>query len=1064
MKVCEQVSVLGSISNLHWFDSKKKNCEYTPKKSQYFFIPPDVLGNEEYWHPKHFPASPRHQILFYFYTQPNHSRRLHSCLLSYLSFDRDPSSMSFLQTSEGPQAKRRRYCARTVSGTAEQFVRSMELSSENLVENVASSERGFYEPFMEQLVSEGLLQWRKFGEDVNVVVMSDYCESTGKLLPLSYVHVTAIQTEGSLFVKCTCKIHKKLMGSALRVETERLKESGGETFLEENFTCMHCRCYRDELHQHRFSIFRHNRTSHLLSKFQDTCDSVNNPVVLLGAASLAITTKLSVLAGDSCALVHINFTDSKNCFARCQDGKCEALHQNRSKLARRLRQKTKPSDQYCPHIQTLQANSEFLREVVFPDYFLGPSEEDVEGGEEPMEIEEADASSLPSTSFSEDQNLEDLLLCRKISTQVTFNRETGLWECNSATQCKPKDMQDPELVKCTGQRLTYIHPDTLLRSGFYKGPDLIPSMYTVDGSVKDCPCHAGFLSQDFPQGREPVEVGEVKVYCRDGALLCKKFQIPCVAETCFLNYQGQEDCLFFGTQGGSGVGQEIFWDFVSCLVGGKFSFTKFCQEKTRTYLTTNQKSAPFLSNKTFIDLVFAWIVSFRIDFRQEIDPWCSYHPKMLACDGTKVGVAVSHQKLDPPMTQPDVQEVKETLHKKLFRCLLPYPPLLPGEKKSAHKVKCDEVSRAKRFLRLVLESALKSVKLPLTEQEEMEERLHLFNTVGEMGRQPLLDFLSMMLNRDCSADLYHAGLKLLNLFMTGDDAVSSILPFRFHSSFEECCECLLEGHESIPEKLETMNQFAVEVSALFKAGVDDGKIPMCVSFIADLILFCREVHSGDPPAPPPEPKQGTYYPPGGTAYYFTPHGNQVRDLPNYNVHGEGRRERETPACEKDFPTVSKRGFGYMFLFFCPDHGHCYGFHLIDKAEGRKDPFCAMFKFMEQAPEEVFYDFACQLSEYTLNREPSFFRCTRFWHDLFHGVTHICGDCFKSDRIHGLKSPNTEICEQFNSYLQCMKFTGSHMSQEHFMLFAQFMIYRWNKDKTVRFESIARVALGGLKRQ
>ena len=44
--------------------------------------------------------------------------------------------------------------------------------------------------------------------------------------------------------------------------------------------------------------------------------------------------------------------------------------------------------------------------------------------------------------------------------------------------------------------------------------------------------------------------------------------------------------------------------------------------------------------------------------------------------------------------------------------------------------------------------------------------------------------------------------------------------------------------------------------------------------------------------------------------------------------------------------------------------------------------------------------------------------------------------FKSGRVDGLEGINTEICEQVNSYLQCIKFTGSHLSREHFMFFTQ----------------------------
>ena len=59
-----------------------------------------------------------------------------------------------------------------------------------------------------------------------------------------------------------------------------------------------------------------------------------------------------------------------------------------------------------------------------------------------------------------------------------------------------------------------------------------------------------------------------------------------------------------------------------------------------------------------------------------------------------------------------------------------------------------------------------------------------------------------------------------------------------------------------------------------------------------------------------------------------------------------------------------------------------------------DPFSSLFKYMPEAPKDVFYDFACQLSEYCLNREPQYFLCTRFWHDLFHGITHKVWQMFQ----------------------------------------------------------------------
>ena len=43
----------------------------------------------------------------------------------------------------------------------------------------------------------------------------------------------------------------------------------------------------------------------------------------------------------------------------------------------------------------------------------------------------------------------------------------------------------------------------------------------------------------------------------------------------------------------------------------------------------------------------------KIDFRQHIDPWCKYEPKILACDGTHVGAALKNLNLQNPITKPD---------------------------------------------------------------------------------------------------------------------------------------------------------------------------------------------------------------------------------------------------------------------------------------------------------------------------------------------------------------------------------------------------------------------------
>ena len=103
-------------------------------------------------------------------------------------------------------------------------------------------------------------------------------------------------------------------------------------------------------------------------------------------------------------------------------------------------------------------------------------------------------------------------------------------------------------------------------------------------------------------------------------------------------------------------------------------------------------------------------------------------------------------------------------------------------------------------------------------------------------------------------------------------------------------------------------------------------------------------------------------------------------------------------------------------------------------KGARTPL-PLYKYLETPPKDVFYDFACQLSEYCLNREPDLLKKTRFWHDLFHAIGHKCGICFKSSRVCGLEGINTEICEQVNAFLQCIKYTAAHL-QSYTLLLVQ----------------------------
>jgi len=130
---------------------------------------------------------------------------------------------------------------------------------------------------------------------------------------------------------------------------------------------------------------------------------------------------------------------------------------------------------------------------------------------------------------------------------------------------------------------------------------------------------------------------------------------------------------------------------------------------------------------------------------------------------------------------------------------------------------------------------------------------------------------------------------------------------------------------------------------------------------------------------------------------------------------------------------------------------------ISYREGRKDPAASLYCYMDKAPKTVFYDFACSLSEYTQNRESGFYKDTRFFHDIFHGYSHKCSAAFRSSRLNNISGLNTSICEQFNSFLQCIKASSRLMTQEHFTFYVQFFIDMWNNAKQKSFQRKLHVA-------
>ena len=172
-----------------------------------------------------------------------------------------------------------------------------------------------------------------------------------------------------------------------------------------------------------------------------------------------------------------------------------------------------------------------------------------------------------------------------------------------------------------------------------------------------------------------------------------------------------------------------------------------------------------------------------------------------------------------------------------------------------------------------------------------------------------------------------------------------------------------------------------------------------------------------------------------------------------NVNDEG-------TCRKLYSTYGKKNLtGGLMALWCP-HLVCLGFHKMPCAEGRNDVFSAIFKYWEEAPEVVIYDFACQLGPYCMSREPEFFKDTLFAIDEMHanGHTHCSQACFISNYMQvrpTLMSVNSSAAECSNSGLNRIRKSVSYMGQTHAIMFTYIYICIWNRKKERLFNMEAK---------
>ena len=227
-----------------------------------------------------------------------------------------------------------------------------------------------------------------------------------------------------------------------------------------------------------------------------------------------------------------------------------------------------------------------------------------------------------------------------------------------------------------------------------------------------------------------------------------------------------------------------------------------------------------------------WIASFKIDFWKEVDPWCHNNPRMLACDGTHIGVSVRNMHLDPAVTKNDDKETTlKSVHKRNDRLIL-------WDKTQWKHMRY----LAKKFLKKLTPSEILHTEL------EQEKTTQLLNYAHQTSFNAFYKLLLLFLHNLQNKDTLHVIAQLLLMF-SGDSAMSSVAPFQSHDLLLSMCDNATQSI-ILQNQVEEMNTYCIELTQLIVIGKENNCKTPCVNFVRGLVCKIQEVHQNNRPPPP----------------------------------------------------------------------------------------------------------------------------------------------------------------------------------------------------------------------
>ena len=771
---------------------------------------------------QHIPTSPRNRLL-YFISTGQDVQLYH--LVKYLlwcekekdeqyTIDHDEDELSIQ-----PPRKKHKQSARMVSVSRMAIFAEVGEDMETGL-NKANSSRTIYTNFTEQLLADGIIKWRFHSETKDICVMNDYNPTTDLLMPQGFVHVTCTAFHGDqMLIHCTCSIFNLIK----RAAHQMVKLWPGEDAVpDDSLTCMHCRFFKENLLDAYTKIQQQNTSlSTAMSMVHRSLQFINDEVLLVGNVIVPSCTKFSVKGDDNYSLISVSFNNQK-CFVTCIDGMCAAGLKNKRNISRD-KTKGKQKKIQCSHLVTLYKHIDYIK-AFFPNYFMCNDDQH-------QEINY-------NGDGNEDVNNDDVNIGNKVTGN--FDVETGLWNFKALTTHKPKHTMDPRLILATQHCNTFIGQHSLdQETGLYGVHYLKPSGMDAEGKSEICAYGDEYKTEE----ENYVLQGSGILYTRNGPVKVEYYNLLCQQRICEVPYSrsAQEKCIFMSTKS-TLIGDEIAWDFIQMVMHNKCSFTTFCNEMTQCYQTNNMMAGPFMSPKTFIQLFFGWMSAHKIDFRKEIDPWCMYTPKILACNGTHIGVSMHHMNIKPIEKQdlPDV--IYHARHQGNKRLLIPN-------------------MQKRKYLCYLCKRQLDKLKpseiyIHEVEQEKSQEFLQY---VAATSHPIVYQILKVFIDKTEHDAVLEVLARLLYM-MSGDAALSSVLPFMSHDLIEECIQDIAGNGPTPYAKLQKVENFCMELVQLMLVSSRHGCSDMTITFCKYLLSTIKDIHKNNRPVPEVKEIPWTYDP------------------------------------------------------------------------------------------------------------------------------------------------------------------------------------------------------------